>query len=560
MTSSESQHNEDPLAIALKNGQLYVRLASLITFISGLLLLIQPLMRHSHPRFERYILPSHLQPTADFASLILGLLLIYVAYGLSQRKRIAWFIALAASIVSLFYEIRFATSGSHDFFPIFSIIVLIAGQKQFVLKTSHATNLKQGFSAFGISVAIALLYGTIGFWLLDKRDFGINFSLHEAFTDTIKQYFSLSNVDLIPHTKYSKWFLDSLSIVGLSTLAYGIYSILQPLRYEHRTLPAERETARRLLETYGGGIDDYFKLWPEDKSYFFSADGQAFVAYAVSRGVAVCLGDPEGKPESVQKIIPEFRHFCTSNGWLIAFIAASERHKEVFERQGYNSILIGADAVVDIDKFLEETARNKYFRNLINRFGKNNLTTTRHIPPHPTELITELRYVSNDWLKIPNHKQWTFITGYFSRQYFEQTPLFVVRDEEGKALAFANEIPSFKRGEATIDLMRHRRNAPKNIMDYMFIELMRQLHEEGIKTFNLGLSPLARQGFTDSFNEKLLDYIYLISQRFVSTKGLHQYKAKFDPNWEPRYVYYLGSAPSLPQVGLALSRLSIYKK
>jgi phosphatidylglycerol lysyltransferase len=137
--------------------------------------------------------------------------------------------------------------------------------------------------------------------------------------------------------------------------------------------------------------------------------------------------------------------------------------------------------------------------------------------------------------------------------------LFVVRDEQGKALAFANELPSFKKGEATIDLMRHKRNAPKNIMDYLFIELMRQLHEEGAERFNLGLSPLARQEFTDNFSEKLLDYIYLISQRFVSTKGLHQYKAKFDPVWEPRYVYFLGSTPSLPQIGFALSKLSLYK-
>jgi phosphatidylglycerol lysyltransferase len=231
----------------------------------------------------------------------------------------------------------------------------------------------------------------------------------------------------------------------------------------------------------------------------------------------------------------------------------------LFKHSGFNRLLVGADAVIDINKFLNETARNKYFRNISNRFERGNVTATRYMPPHAPELIDELRYVSNDWLKIPNHKQWQFITGYFSSRYFEHTPLFVVRDESGKALAFANELPSFKPGEATVDLMRHKRSAPKNVMDFLFIRLMTQLREDGVARFNLGLSPMARQSFAGE-SEKLLDYMYLASQRFVSTKGLHQYKAKFDPAWEPRYVYYIGSVSSLPLIGLSLSRLSTYKR
>jgi phosphatidylglycerol lysyltransferase len=363
---------------------------------------------------------------------------------------------------------------------------------------------------------------------------------------------------LHPRNRFSHWFLESFSVVGVTTLIYSLYSILRPLQYELRTLPAERERARTLLEKYGGGSDDYFKLWPHDKSYFFSSDGEAFVAYAVARGVAVCLADPEGRPESIAKLLHEFRSFCLGNGWLIAFIAASDKHKDLLERSGFTSLVIGADAVVDLEKFLSETVRNKYFRNIVNRFEKSGVRVQRSLPPHDPELIEDLRYVSNDWLKIPGHKQWQFVAGYFSSQYFQQTPLLVVRDPEGKALAFVNELPSFKSGEATVDLMRHKRNAPKNVMDFLFIQLMLQLHAAGLQRFNLGLSPLARQEFSGN-GETLLDYIYLASQRFVATKGLHQYKSKFDPTWEPRYVYYIGSASSLPLIGLSLAKLSTYK-
>lgn len=556
MRSTIPRLADDPFTLAISNGRLYVRTASILTLMSGISLAIEPLMRRSSHHYTSYFLPLGARRIAEFTSLFIGLALIYLAYELSQRKHSAWLITLAASSISLVVGLAIDEPIVHGIFAITLIAMLIAGRNQFIVK-SHATNLRLSLLALVSSILFALAYGTIGFWLLDTRDFGVNFSLFEAFENTINQYLLLGNSELIPHTRYGEFFLESLSIVGVVTIAYCLFTILRPLRYELQRLPADRDQAEQLLRKYGGGIDDYFKLWPRDKSFFFSTDGEAFVAYAVSRGVAVCFADPAGKPESIAKVMHEFRSFCVTNGWLIAYIAASNEYKHLYEQSGFNNILIGADAIVDIEKFVNETSRNKYFRNINNRFTKSGVTVQRYTPPHNVELIEELRYVSNDWLKIPGHKQWQFITGYFSSKYFEDTPLFVVRNEEGRAVAFANELPSFKAGEATVDLMRHKRNAPKNVMDYLFIKLIYQLHDEGVQRFNLGISPLARQTFSGS-SERLLDYIYLASQRFVSTKGLHQYKSKFEPEWEPRYVYYLGSTSSLPIIGLAVSKLSIY--
>jgi len=548
---------EDPLVLAIKNGQLFVRLASLFTFVTGVLLTLQPLFRHSAipHRLAHIVLPPNVE-AADFTTLLTGLALTYLAYELLQRKRSAWLIALGVSFGGLVSRTYLVAPTVHTLFLGLVIVTLVVGNRQFVVK-APAMHFVQGLRMLLASVLFALLYGTVGFWLLDRRDFGQTFSITESFENTLQQYWPFSTSDLVAHTRYSHWFLESLTVVGVATIIYCLYSILRPLEYQLREAPAARAKAREILETYGGGIDDYFKLWPHDKSYFFSHDNEAFIAYGVARGVAVCFADPEGKPESIERLVQDFKAFSLGNGWLIAFIAASEKHRSLFERAGFNSVLIGADAVIDTEKFVRETARNKYFRNIVNRFEKSGAGVQRHLPPHSRELIEELRYVSNDWLKIPGHKQWQFITGYFSSRYFEHTPLFVVRGRDGKAQAFVNEIPSFKASEATVDLMRHKRSAPKNVMDFLFVRLVQQLHEEQISKFNLGLSPLARQEFGGG--EKLLDYIYLATQRFISTKGLHQYKSKFDPVWEPRYVYYIGSGSSLPLIGLSLAKLSTFK-
>lgn len=559
MTIRADSAARDPLAAALKNGQLFVKLASLFTFVTGVLLTWQPLLRHSEisQRLERIVLPDTIA-AADFTNLLTGLALTYLAYELLQRKRSAWFIALGASIVNIVSQAYIGRPTVHTLFLVFVIITLLVGHNQFVVK-APAVHIVQGIRALLASIVLALAYGTIGFWLLDRRDFGATFSLTESFENTLQQYWPFTGSELVAHTRYSHWFLNSLTIVGVATILYCLYSVMRPLRYELSEAPAERARARALLEKYGGEIDDYFKLWPHDKSYFFSSDGEAFIAYGVARGVAVCFANPEGKPESIDQLLQDFKAFCFNNGWLVAFIAASDKHKALFANLGFNDLLVGADAVIDIEKFLNQTVRNKYFRNIVNRFEKGNFSGVRYLPPHPPALIAELRAVSNDWLKMPGRKEWRFITGYFSSRYFRETPLFVLRDVNGKALAFANELPSFKAGEATIDLMRHRRDIPKNTMDYLFVELLRDLRKRRVARFNLGLSPLARQRFSGN-SGRLLDYIYLATQALVSTKGLHQYKSKFEPEWQPRYVYYVGNTSSLPKIGLALSRLSLQKR
>lgn len=560
MTTQSNQLSHDPLATALKNSQLFVKLASAFTFITGVLLTLVPLLHHSaiSERLERFVLPPRVE-LANSVSLIAGLALTYLAYELLQRKRSAWLIVLGASIGTVIALAYLTTPTIHMLFLLLVIGILIIGHDEFVVK-APALHIRQGIQLFIGSILFALLYGTVGFWLLDRRDFGVTFSLIESFENTLRQYTLIGDTGLVPHTRYALWFLNSLTIVGVMTLVYCLYNILRPLSFELREAPLERAQARELLDKYGGGIDDYFKLWPQDKSFFFSTDNEAFIAYGVARGVAVCFANPEGRPGSIRPLMQEFKEYCFNNGWLIAFVAANDDYKQLFDEFGFSRIAIGSDAVIDIDKFLEETVRNKYFRNIVNRFTKGDFTTERYLPPHDPKLITELKFVSNDWLKVPGRKEWHFITGRFSPQYFQETPLFVLRDERGKALAFVNELPRYKAGQATIDLMRHRRDIPKNAMDFLFVELMRRLQEEGVKHFNLGLSPMARDNISDAGSQRLMDYIYRASQAFISTKGLHQYKTKFEPTWEPRYVYYTGTTASLPKIALALSRLSIQRR
>ena len=116
---------------------------------------------------------------------------------------------------------------------------------------------------------------------------------------------------------------------------------------------------------------------------------------------------------------------------------------------------------------------------------------TRYDPPIPPEVMSQLKQVSDGWLQIPGRRERTFTLGLFDHDYVRSTPVYAAVDPTGKILAFMNGIPSFCKGEATIDLMRHLPDAPPGIMDYLFIKLFLAKKEEGFQRFSLGMAPMA---------------------------------------------------------------------
>jgi phosphatidylglycerol lysyltransferase len=138
----------------------------------------------------------------------------------------------------------------------------------------------------------------------------------------------------------------------------------------------------------------------------------------------------------------------------------------------------------------------------------------------------------------------------------KETPIFTLNDPAGRVIAFANEIPSYRAGLATIDLMRHRVEIPNGTMDYLFLKLLTALHAEGFGAFSLGMAALAGVGDEPgaSLQERAMHEIFNHLNRFFAFKGLRNYKAKFDPEWEDRFLVYQGGPVGLVRTGFAFAR------
>jgi phosphatidylglycerol lysyltransferase len=165
--------------------------------------------------------------------------------------------------------------------------------------------------------------------------------------------------------------------------------------------------------------------------------------------------------------------------------------------------------------------------------------------------------VSDVWLSTVKGSEKRFSLGWFDDDYLRACDVMVVRTPHGAIVAFANIVSEYQASEATIDLMRHRPEAPNGVMDFLFVRLIEWSRDSGFETFNMGLSPLAGLGVDPEHGvtEKLLALVYENGSALYGFRGLHDYKDKFHPTWEPRYLVYPDAA-SLPAVFAAVVRVN----
>jgi phosphatidylglycerol lysyltransferase len=490
-----------------------------------------------------------------FSAMLTGFALVVLSLNIYKRKKRAFQITLVLSILSIFFYLTKGLDYEEAILSVILIVLLLLSRKIFTVGSS-VPSLRWGFIRLGVAFMAALAYGIAGFWFLDTREFGINFTIGESIKQTLLSLSLMIDPDIVPKTRHARWFLDSLNLMTLTAMAYALFAVFRPVVYRYRTHPHERKLAEDITARHGRTALDFFKYWP-DKAFFFSESRQSYIAYCVGAGYAVALGDPVGPESEIEPIVRAFIEYCTNNDWRIAFHQTLPDFLPLYMKLGFRKLKIGDDAIVDLSGFNLDGKEAKKLRHITNQLEKQGVKFVHYIPPIPTDIMSQLIQISNSWLQIPGRRERTFTLGLFEYDYIHSTPIYAAVDAQGKVLAFMNEIPSFCEGEVTIDLMRHWPDAPPGVMDFLFIKLFCAKKAEGYKRFSLGMAPMA--GFSEheeaSAEERAVHYFMQQLNFLFSYQGLLHYKGKFATIWEPRYLIYR-NVLNLPRVARAISEVS----
>ena len=501
------------------------------------------------------IFPLEFQNFSRSLTLLVGFALVVSSINIYKRKRRAFRLIVVLSFLSIVFHLTKGLDYEEALVSLLLLTILLFTRKYFNVRSSARS------SALAVSRAAAgffvvLCYGVAGFWLLEEREFGFNFHLGDALKRTVLIISFIGDPKLTPQTVYAQWFINSIYLMTFMSITYAGFAFFRPILYYYRTLPLERRRASGILRKYGRSSLDFFKLW-SDKSYYFNDEGNCFIAYRPGNNYAIALSDPVGPEVEVEETVRGFIEFCRTNDWGVAFHQVTQDFLTIYERVGLKHLKIGDEAIVHLTNFDLEGSERKSLRKIVRRFETNGFTMREYQPPIPDAILLQAKAVSDDWLNLPGRRERQFSLGLFDESYVRTTPIYAVADASGNIVAFVNAIKSYQEGEATIDLMRHRADAPNGTMDYLFTKLFLTCKAKGFQQFSLGMAPFDgfRRNEQPSAEERAVDYLMRHLNFIFSYAGLHHFKAKFADAWEPRYLIYQ-NVLALPQVGLALTRVS----
>lgn len=326
------------------------------------------------------------------------------------------------------------------------------------------------------------------------------------------------------------------------------------LKNPDRPGPDELELARQVISTSPLTLPNLALLG--DKSLLFDDQHRGFIMYGIEGHIWVALGDPVGPPEVARELAWKYRELVERHGGQTVFYEVDATMLPIYLDMGLTLFKLGEQARVQLADFSLEGSERKGLRYAHRRLAKEGCTFEVLPALSLPELLPKLRSISDDWLQDKNTREKRFSLGFFDGQYLLNFPVAVVK-LRGEIIAFANLWMGANKQELSFDLMRFGLQAPRGVMDFLFINLMLWGKEQGYQSVDLGMAPLSgleSRPFAPLWN-RIGAVIFRHGEHFYNFEGLREYKQKFNPVWEPRYLACPGGLLVLPLVLIRIAAL-----
>jgi len=274
-----------------------------------------------------------------------------------------------------------------------------------------------------------------------------------------------------------------------------------------------------------------------DKYLLWSQSGNSFLMFDVNHQYWVALGDPAGMEEEQEELVWRLRTLADQHNKKVTFYQVSAHRIPLYLDLGLKLVKLGEEARVALSSFSLEGKKRSSLRQAFNRLQRDGLTFEIVPPSGVTAIMPELRNISELWLKDKHVREKRFSLGFFNEDYLRRCSVALVK-KDLCIIAFANLWELGNKEELSIDLMRYRPDAPNGVMEYLIVSLLLWGQEQQFRWFNLGMAPLSgleRHPLAPLWN-KIGNTIFRLGHEFYNFEGLYQYKKKFDPDWQPRYL------------------------
>lgn len=526
-------------SFAWRGRKIFLRLfPAVLIFTLGIINIVSAVTPPLQNRF--HFLREYIPLTAIHASHLLvlfcGLALLVTATFLFRGLRTAWIIALLLSAFSVVGNLTKALDYEEALFAIVTFTILAFTATQYRIRSSNKW-MKAGLKTALLGFGSVLVFGTISFYFIDINHFGEDFTWQQSLVHTLKSFLLVEDHSLRPFTRFGHEFVWLLRSLGFLLWSFLLFCIIKPHQRRHNLPENHRERALFLVKQFGDSSMDYFKVY-KDKLIFLSDVSDGFVAYRIAGGFAIVLEEPVCAEENKLEILQEFEQHCRRMGLKPAFYRVDEDSIPWFNQLRKNKLMIGQEAIIDINSFSLEGKDRKSLRNGLSSLQKKGYTTTLHTFPHTADFLKKLKCVSDEWLQTFAVEETVFSQGMFDELDLQQQDIITVTDENGAIKAFLNIIPDYAEEDCTYDLIRKTTDAPGAAMDALIVRLIEYARDNKKRYINLGLVPMTGITQPDSTAEQLIKLAAQKIKRFQHYKGLRDFKEKYASFWENKYLVY----------------------
>ena len=501
----------------------------------------------------RQTLPMEILLGSRSLNLVAGFFLIALAWNLAERKRIAWLLTAWLMLLSALSHVLKGLDVAEAVVALVLLVLLWALRRDFSVRSDPGV-IQSLLFATPYVLILFFGYTLLGFYLL-RHQFQPPFDLGAVIQDTLNLATFQGGQIYQAHTRQARYFTSSIPLMAGAGAVYLVYSLMRPVLRPTPVTRRDRSVAAQIIRLYGSSSIAYFALG-HDKNYFFNDDGGCIVPYTLVRDVALAAGDPIGPNEDIGPTIDAFRALCDENDWTPAFYQVHETNLPLYRDADLDVLKIGEEALLDLHAFHTRGEARKDLRTATNRAKREGWQFLFFDRPVADEaLVAKLQAISETWLADKFGGEMGFTMGGTPITGGHETLMSAVTDAQGQLLAFATWAPMYAVRGWVVDFMRRTSDAPNGAMEYTLAETINRLQARGDQVVSLGLAPLANAEADASEAilslEKGIELIYNRFNTAYGWKSLHDFKKKFDPRWESRYLIYPGLAV-LPRVAYAL--------
>ena len=505
-------------------------LLSFTVFVGGSILLFSGATPAVTWRLEWLtdLLPLPMIEISHFLGSLVGMGLLIVAWGLWRRLDAAYLLTvflLGAGIV-------FSLIKGFDYEEAIALAVMLGAllpSRRYFYRKASLFSEPFTFGWFAAIIIVLIGSGWLGIFAYKHVEYSSDLWWHFAFNSNAPRFLRAM-----------------VGGIGVALL-FTVVRLLRPAS-PNPLLPGQ-EDLERVSTIVRGTSRTYANLaLLGDKAFLFSQKGNAFIMYNTEGKSCIAMGDPVGPKGECNELVWRFRELCNHYGAWTVFYEVGHKNLHIYLDLGLTLLKIGEEARVPLYTFSLEGRTRRGMRYTQKKLEKEGFIFEMIPIERVSSLLPELKGISDDWLTEKKTREKGFSLGFFEAKYLKRFPVGVVHKDQ-KIVAFANIWQGAGKEELSIDLMRYLPEAPKGVMEYLFIHLMLWGKQEGYQWFNLGIAPLS--GFEDHALAPLWNrlgaFVFRHGAHFYNFEGLRQYKEKFEPEWKPKYLAATGGL-ALPHI------------